>query len=287
MQKSLDIKRIQSVELEILRITVDILEKNNIKSYLIGGTCLGAIRHKGFIPWDDDIDIGLFREDYEKARIVLMRDLPKGYLYIDNRTNPENPYNFGKVKKRGTAFVQVGDEHLNIHHGIYIDLFPIDDCANTIDKCVKEMKTIKRYRLAEDIANMNYYKGDVPRKFAQRCLIFLAHLLLNTKRIQDKIDKLCMRNMGQQSKLVCIFLGQYSTKDIFDRDVFGEGKFVEFENSVFRVPEKYDKYLSSIYGDYMILPPLDKRVAPHDILFSSFDSEYICKTDVKNRNLED
>jgi len=286
MQISLDIKRIQSVELEILKITVDILEKNNIRSFLVGGTCLGAIRHNGFIPWDDDIDIGLFREDYEKARIVLMRDLPKEYLYIDNRTNPENPYNFGKVKKRGTAFVQAGDEHLNIHHGIYIDLFPFDDCADTIDKCINEMKTIKRYRLAADIANMNYYKGDVPRKFAQRCLIFLGHLLLDKRRIQNKIDKLCMRHLGQHSELVCSFLGQYSTKDIFDRSVFGEGTFVEFENSFFRVPVKYDEYLSRVYGDYRKLPPLDKRVAPHDILFLDFDSEYNYKTAVKNGNSE-
>lgn len=287
MQKSLDIKRIQSVELEILKITVDILEKNDIRSYLVGGTCLGAIRHKGFIPWDDDIDIGLLREDYEKARIVLMRDLPKDYLYIDNRTNPESPYNFGKVKKRGTAFVQAGDEHLDIHHGIYIDLFPFDDCADTVEKCMKEMKTIRRYRLAADIANMNYNKGGVLRKLSQRILIFLGHLLLDKRRIQNKIDKLCMRHMGRHSKLVCSFLGEYLSKGIFDRNVFGEGTFVEFENSFFRVPVKYDEYLSRVYGDYMKLPPLDKRVSPHNILFLSFDSEYKCKATVKNGNFED
>lgn len=277
MQETVDIKRIQSVELEILKITTEILEKNNIRSYLIGGTCLGAIRHKGFIPWDDDIDIGLLREDYEKARLALMRELPKEYLYIDNRTNPECPYNFGKVKKRGTAFVQAGDEHLNIHHGIYIDLFPLDDCADTRKKCMKAMKIIKRYRLAADIANMDYNKGGKSRKLSQRCLIFFGHLLLDQRRIQNKIDRLCMRHLGQHSKYVCCFLGQYSTKDIFDRRIFGEGTFVEFEDDIFRVPVKYNKYLSSVYGDYMKLPPLDKRVAPHDIVYLDFDSEYNCK----------
>lgn len=269
----MDLEKIKQIELDILKVTVKILDKHNLRYYISYGTCIGAIRHNGFIPWDDDIDISLFREDYELARDILNKELPKEYIYCDRFTEKEYPYNFAKVRLKKSAFVHGGDAHLNISHGIYIDLFPLDYCEKTFEATENKIKTLKRLRQKLDLSRMSYKKYGKLRPMWQLPLIFYGHVFVNSMKIQNQIDKIC-KSGDSTSKYICSFLTPYSTKDIYDKEWFGAGKEVAFEDCKFIVPENYDAYLRHIYGDYMQLPPIEKRVSHHDIIFSSTDTEY-------------
>ena len=183
------LKQIQGVELEILSTAVNILERHRIPYYLVYGSCLGAIRHGGIIPWDDDVDIGLFRKDYESARNIFMEELPYGFTYCDRFTEKEYPYNFAKIRKDNTAFVHAGDAHLKIHHGMYIDLFPLDDSPACITSFYKHYKKVKLLRQLVDLKCMDYKKYHTKRPLWQLPLICISHLLFNKKHLQDALDR--------------------------------------------------------------------------------------------------
>ncbi|MDE7154153.1 MAG: LicD family protein [Muribaculaceae bacterium] len=269
----MELDKIKQVELDILKTTVAILDRHDIPYFISYGTCIGAIRHNGFIPWDDDIDISLFRKDYENARVILQKELPEHYIYCDRFTEEEFPYNFGKVRRKNTAFVHGGDAHLNISHGIYIDIFPLDDCYDSLADNERLINKIKRLRMLVDLKRMSYKKYGRLRPIWHLPLIFFAHAFVNCKSVQDKIDKLC-KSVEAPSGKVCSFLTPYGTKDIYDKSWFGSGKKVLFEDDNFFVPENVEAYLTHIYGDYMQLPPVEKRVSHHDVVYSSTESEY-------------
>lgn len=269
----MDLKKIKQIELDILKVTVRILEENDIRYFISYGTCIGAIRHQGFIPWDDDIDISLFRDDYERARDILRNKLPKEYIYCDRFTEEEYPYNFAKVRLKRSAFVHGGDAHLNISHGIYIDLFPLDKCEKTLKATERKIKAIKRLRQKTDLSRMSYKKYGKLRPLWQLPLIFYGHMFLNSRKIQNRIDEIC-KSGNPESEYIGSFLTPYGNKDIYKKEWFGSGKKVFFEDNVFLVPDNYDEYLRHIYGDYMQLPPAEKRISHHDVIFSSIDTEY-------------
>jgi len=270
-------KELQKTELEILKVTLETLRKHDIRPFLVGGSCLGAVRHKGFIPWDDDIDIGLFRNDYEKAREILLKELPEGYYYCDRFTEAEYPYGFGKVKKKGTAFVHGGDAHLNTRHGIYIDIFPMDVAPSDDKLFAKQDKKVFRQKRLIDLKFMDYRKYGKLRPLWQRGLIFIAHTFVNGKKAQDKLDKMVTQyneTEGVNSEYVCSYFGIYRKRERVKREWIGEGKECPFEDITVAIPKDAHSYLTHVYGDYMQLPPEEKRVSHHDAVFISLTEEY-------------
>lgn len=269
----MDNKILQSIQLDILRVTTETLQKHGINVFLVGGSCIGAVRHGGMIPWDDDIDIGLFRDDYEKARKILIEELPEGYTWCDHTTESEYPYNFGKVKKDGTAFVHGGDAHLDIHHGIYIDVFPHDYVRS-----VEEFKVINgkivSLRRKIDLKCMSFKKYGKLRPVWQLPLIAAAHILVNKQKTQEKIARLSQSFLSEESEYVCNFYGIYGEKEICKKEWFGDGKKVDFDGIAALIPADYDSYLTHIYGDYMTPPPKEKQVSHHDAVFISTTEEY-------------
>jgi len=269
-----ELEKVKKIELDILKATVKILSSHGIPYYLSFGTLIGAIRHKGFIPWDDDIDISLFRNDYEKARVILQEELPVEYIFCDRFSEKEYPYNFGKVRLKNSAFVHGGDSHLDINHGIYIDIFPLDDCPATMQDTISLFDKIKSLRKRSDLSMMSYRKYGRLRPLWQIPLILAAHLIVNPTKTRDEIDMLC-KSGKSNSEYVCCYLTPYgATKNIFRRDWFGKGREVRFEDCSFLAPEKFHEYLTHIYGDYMALPPVEKRVSHHDVIYTSTDSAY-------------
>lgn len=264
---------LQQTQLEILSVIHDVFEKNQLKYFLIGGSCIGAIRHQGFIPWDDDIDIALFREDYEKARIVLINNLPEGYVYCDNRTEVDYPYNFGKVRKDNTAFVHEGDSHLNIHHGIYVDIFPFDNCPDNDKELRLFIKQLKCRKCLCDLNHMSYRKGMKLRPIWQIPLIWFAHAFVNRSKIMQSIDRYCQK-YNNSTKYVGNVLGLYGVKDVFLKEWVSDVKLVPFENIQSYVPVNYDSYMKKLFGNYMELPPIEQRVSHHDAIFLSVKESY-------------
>lgn len=268
-----ELDRIKHVELSILKTVIDLLEKNSIKWYLLYGSCLGAIRHNGFIPWDDDIDIGLMRKDYEKARSILIKELPADYIFCDRMTELDYPYNFAKVRKNNTAYVHPGDSHLNIHHGIYIDIFPLDNCPANINEFGIMLKRVNNLRQRIDLSCMAYYKGTQRRPVWQMLIIAISHLLFNKKTLQKNLDDLLI-SQKEHTGWVCSFLGDYGEKARVKEDWFGEGRQIPFEGIPCRVPTESNLYLKKLYGDYMILPPENERTPRHDTCYISTMKNY-------------
>lgn len=164
-----------------------------MNAYLVGGDAIGAVRHGGFIPWDDDIDIAMLRDEYEKARDYLIEELPEDYVYCDNRTDSNYPYNFGKVRKRNTAFVHGGDSHLNIHHGIYIDIFPLDKGSSSESECARQIRKIRRLRFLNDLGCMSYRHKDSIRPIWQLPIIFFAKRFVNSVKLRNVVNIMMWR----------------------------------------------------------------------------------------------
>jgi lipopolysaccharide cholinephosphotransferase len=276
MNETVTIKETQQTELEVLRVVMEILDRHGLKAYLAGGTCLGYVRHGGFIPWDDDIDIMMMRSDYEKAKDVLINELPSEYKYCDYLEEEEYPYNFAKVRKIHTAFVHAGDAHLNINHGIYIDIFPLDCAFKDSSKQKKACSKILSLRLKVDLAYMSFYKYGHLRKVWMLPIIFFSHFIYNGTKIQKRIENLIKKwdniNSSDYEKIVS-YNGSYKN-EIHNKTILGNGKRVDFCGVPAWIPEKYEDYLRNLFGDFMKLPPLDKRVSHHDVIYLSLNSDY-------------
>lgn len=253
MQKSLDIKRIQSVELEILRITVDILEKNNIKSYLIGGTCLGAIRHKGFIPWDDDIDILMPRKDYQ----VLLEKYNHPYYVIQCQEKDFLfPLNYAKLGDiRTTTLDQFGNVF-----PIAIDIFILDGLSDSLSIAEKRVTIVKRQsRIWSSQLFTRHLDFKKKYGFKKNLLIAAsraAHLVISEKKLVKKILQFKQRYQIDDSKY-CASLTGWCT--IYDSEKMLKYTDAPFEGKIFRRFEDFDYHLKIIFGDYMKLPPENER----------------------------
>lgn len=132
MEYSTELRKVQLTILSIFREIVRICDENDICYFIIGGTALGTVRHGGFIPWDDDFDIGMTRENYNKFLTIAQKKLPQDLFLQTIETEPESPFYFAKVRKNGTKFVEKYCKNLNIHHGVYVyvDIFPYDNIPN-------------------------------------------------------------------------------------------------------------------------------------------------------------
>ncbi len=262
-------KKIQQHALEIMKAVHKACVENGIKYYLAEGSVLGAIRHDGFIPWDDDLDIMMFREDYERF-IRLSNDILPDNLYVQTPDNQKYSHNmFVKVREKNTLYEEEFNKDRNYPRGIFIDVFPIDYVKENslwfrikmkIVFILKKMYFFQRYKNANIV-----YK-------------FIAHLLPH--KLCYKWTKKLTRNT-KPSKYCINSLSNYKwTKQFRSVDILGNGTLHKFEDVEFFVPEKADEYLSQIYKDYMQLPPEEQRGVQHTVvrvLFDYDDSKYFKK----------
>lgn len=254
--------KLQSTLNEILGMIDVLCKRNNIEYFAIAGTLLGTVRHEGFIPWDDDIDIGMMRDDYNRFLEVLKKELPKGYTYVNYEVNKHCPNIFTKVCKEGTTFVEEETESLDIPHCIFVDIMPIDKTSPVPEKRVKHLKQIRFYY--QLFKSKSLWKvssiSNKKRKFVGKIVRPLLHVFLfafSKQKIYKKINNL---------------LNKYNYLDT-DCYVFYKGlergavpynwvfplKVLKFESRSIFVPNEYEKVLNQLYGDYTILPPEEKR----------------------------
>lgn len=256
------LKKVHNVETDILKAIINVCEKNNITYYIDWGTLLGAIRHKGFIPWDDDIDICMPRDDYELFSKIAKKELPKGYTWEHFSTNFNVPTYFGKVKKDNTKFVEEAYKNLSIHHGIFVDIFPVDVVPSDIKlqkKYCRKCRTLIKIYASKTIKEITTEKDPI-KKFIYKCIRLFLHTILKfipKQVLYKKLDfELRKYNSNEKDFLCCV--GSYNGIQKYS-DVFPLKK-VEFEGIQVNGPNNCDVVLSKEYGNYMELPPKDQRV---------------------------
>ena len=259
-----ELRRLQLIQTELM-FQVDVLcRKNNISYVIACGSLLGAVRHKGFIPWDDDGDIFMLREEYEKFRRVATELDPQICWFQDHSTDPDYIWGYGKVRKTGTTYVRAGDEQLKAKTGVYIDIFPMDDIPNGR---FAQALDVSRCWIQRNIlyAGVGKYNSTGVRK-----IIFELMAIIPTKWVFHSLQKrtakcrndtpydvrLLMFNLmnNQKNRLIPTGYGM-KKKWLLERAEY------EFEGYKFYGPKDYDAVLKYLYGDYMQLPPVEKRVA--------------------------
>lgn len=263
-------KRLKEIELEMLKLFISVCEKLNLKYYLMGGTLLGAVRHKGFIPWDDDIDMGMPRKDYEVFLEKGQALLPEGFFLQTFDTDPEWPQAFAKIRNSNTTFIESSMCKRKINHGAYIDVFPIDYYPET----EKEIKAFRRKQtwLGRSITKAISFKPfsksvQIKGKIFQLITIFQPYRVAVRKKDQLFKSVKSSSKMGNLSSA-------WGYKEITDASWYGEGREVDFEGIKANAPTEYEKWLTQVYGDYMQLPPEEKRVGHHYADVIDLDTPY-------------
>lgn len=250
--RKLDIGEIHKILLEITSVVVDILNKENINYYAIGGTMLGAIRHKGFIPWDDDIDIGIMRKDFEKTIAVLKEKLPVPYkvrTIYDCYSITNDPI---KIEDTRTSIIEKGKGEGKTYIGVNIDLFPLDKSHNN------NFSITSKNRLIHIVYRLNKSRLLPDTRLSRVLSPFLKILLAYAKR--DFLIKVMHRLISMDGHYIVNYYGGVQKGNgLLCEDIFGKGKQYKFEDLLIYGVDKPEEYLSAIYDDYMKLPPKDHR----------------------------
>lgn len=256
MTKEKILLKIQEEELKLLKEFIKICSQNKIMYFALGGSLLGAVRHKGFIPWDDDMDLGLPRNDFEKFTKEI--DFKK---YNDNYILESSEVNLGVYQYKLKSGVSI----LGEKYEVCLDIFPLDGMPVSKFKKYYFEKKILLYRMLYKFSVIDQVV-DKDRGTLENLLVKIAKLLkfnkiISTSIINEKLKKLIKSYDYDSSKSVGNILGSYRDKEIVEKDFFGEGILLPFEDTYINCPVNYDSYLKSIYGNYMQLPPVEDRIS--------------------------
>lgn len=205
-----ELKAIHSLELEALTVIDQICRRHSIKYTLIDGSLLGAICYNGFIPWDDDVDIAMLRDDLEKFKLICKTELPSKYFYQDMSTDPEYLYLFDKIRINNTLFKESYLAEYNINHGVFIDIFPVDNVSDNKKEAKKQFNSFifLRHMFMAKYLSVKARKGK--KKIIAGLIKYL--ILNNTKKIRNKAFDIMCKYDKEKTKNVRIFPGPYVKK---------------------------------------------------------------------------
>ena len=247
---------------------------NNLRYFAVGGTMLGAVRHKGFIPWDDDIDVAMPRPDYERLREIAKTHKDDRFYIEFPGFNKEFYYLYAKVFDKSTTLIE--DARKPIKRGFYIDVFPLDGVGDDIEEAKENYKPISKKINLYSMITCNYSKR---RKGYKNFAVFLGRIIsplfVSRKKLANKLDMLCKKHGYDESKVIGNLYGAWGAKEIMPKDFMGTPTEIEFEGMKIYGVEKPHEYLTTLYKDYMTLPPEDKRVSHHDHLEFNAEKPYL------------
>lgn len=257
---------IQLKLIEIAKEYIKVCEKLNLRYFAIGGTCLGAIRHNGFVPWDDDMDFGMPRKDYDIFQKEAQKYLPV-HLFLQNHATDHNFYQkYSKIRNSNTTAIEYGDAELNINHGLWIDIFPLDGLPE--EKLLKKyyFKEFKIYR--RRFLHYKYNYSSLKNKIANILVLFAYP---SKEKTFKKSVALSKKYNFDESEFIwrnnCFVTN--IKKEWFDSYIE-----MKFEDIVLRVPNDYVAYLESIFGNWKALPSLEKRINPHKFKVLDLQTPY-------------
>ncbi len=261
-QEVTDIREIQQMELGIMEYIHEVCQKIGVKYFLAYGSLIGAVRHKGFIPWDDDMDICMLREDYEKLQDYLIANPDERYEVMSYKNNLNYVYPFMKVQDNQTYLLEE-DVRIDSNMGIYVDIFPVDGYED--DSVFKDKMTrlIKKRQLS-----CYTFKGITNTKSLLNSLIRYISVIIfyftNTNKYIRGIDELAQSRKVDDYELVDYLIYKDMNKPVWKREWLDQTITGVFEGKEFMIPKNYHEILTSDYGDYTQLPPVELRFSHHD-----------------------
>ena len=261
-QEVTGVSEIQQMELGIMEYIHEVCQKIGVKYFLAYGSLIGAVRHKGFIPWDDDMDICMLREDYEKLQDYLIANPDERYEVMSYKNNLNYVYPFMKVQDNHTYLLEE-DVRIDSNMGIYVDIFPVDGYEDDSDFKNKMTKLIKKRQLS-----CYTFKGITNTKSLLNSLIRYISVVIfyftNTNKYVEQIDELAKSRAVADYEQVDYLIYKDMNKPVWKREWLEQVIVGTFEGKEFMIPKHYHEILTSDYGDYMQLPPLEQRVSHHD-----------------------
>lgn len=249
-------KELQKKELDILKSFINVCDKIGVNYFLIGGTLIGAVRHNGFIPWDDDIDVCMLRDDYEKFLAEGQKFLNNNYFLQTYNTDKDYPVCFAKIRDSETTFVESSLNLYDINHGIYIDIFPLDS-YHKINKCKERLLN---YSLLSRLLKKE-------KKVTRKLTLFISNVVYGRKsklELCNLKENMYKSYVTDKTDLVTNYCGAWGIKKETHRKCcFDNYKVVKFEGVNVKIPIGFDEILKNTYGDYMKLPPKEKQISHH------------------------
>jgi len=260
--KALTLEEVHQGSYEVLKAFSKICDEQGWRWFLFYGTMLGAIRHKGFIPWDDDIDIMMPRPDYDKFRKFFMENSESLYplKLFDKETVKDYPHFLPRVSDQ--RYHLVFDNEIDYGIGLFMDVYPLDGVGNDMDAAIKLTQKTKKLASLCFLTSRKKYATDNTERKLKMLIKFPAYLwahLMGNQHYINRLNTLAQTYSYEDSKYVACTAWPAGKKygherDVFDRKVFDTTELVQFEDGKFPVPTGYDEFLTTTYGDYMTPP---------------------------------
>ena len=263
---------IKQTLLRMAKALLEICKENDLHIYASGGTLLGAVRHGGFIPWDDDIDFHMFRSDYIKL-LQIMKGSKDRYKLGCYENDRDYVYPFAKFYDSDTLCIENNvDSRFKL--GLYIDIFPVDGLGKDVEKAKEHLKRMTPYVKASILC-----RGKIKAtrmSFAKKAaagLLKVGCRLYGYRRLLRKVSGLAMEFPMEESEYCGEVVDNTNFKRICPKAWFDKTVLLKFEDMEIPCPIEYDKYLTSFYGDYMTPPPVEKQKSNHDMIVYSIGGE--------------
>ncbi|MCD8287001.1 MAG: LicD family protein [Clostridia bacterium] len=274
--KEIDSEELKRIELDLLSAVAEICRQQGFKYALYAGTLIGAVRHQGFIPWDDDVDIVLTRPDYD-AFIDYCMNNEVPFKLVCSQTEPNYGYLFAKVCAKNTSITDNVIDIDGVDLGVYIDLWPLDGLGDTPKKAVKKYRSTLFKRELLVAANWKGFHRSKTRPWyvePVRLAFYIMSRFSSRRKLVASLEKKLRKTPYDTTEYDGIIMGSYLQKEIFQKgEVLDEVIPAAFEGREFFIPANYDSILTQVYGDYMQLPPESKQVSRHSFTAYYTDTE--------------
>jgi len=263
------------LELEIAKEIKRVCEENKIDYFIDGGTLLGAVRHRGFIPWDDDMDIGMTTTNYKRFLQIAANKLDSRFFLQSSETDASCAYVFSKVRLNSTHIHErVTDGHIQ-NDGIFVDIFPFDEVTRKMANSKYYMNKLHVFGKMKMLKGGYDLNSITNNRFSRMVNVLLAKFPVRKETLDRLIDReINVKAVNDTKDFYVERDGMFGGKFVFPKVWFNEFIDLPFEDTYFKAPMEYDLFLKQAYGDYMKLPPEEERLKGHSVLGIELDYDY-------------